>query len=92
MVYYGYWFAPEREALQALVDDTQKNVNGVGAAEALQGRRVDRRPQIAELLYDPKIASFEEAGGYNQADADGFIRLAGLRLRALARASTRKDG
>src|SRR5208337_1763929 len=42
-------------------------------------------------LYDPKIASFEEAGGYNQADADGFIRLAGVRLRALARA-TKKGG
>src|SRR6266481_5476337 len=90
MVYYGYWFAPEREALQALVDDTQKNVNGVARLKLFKGGVWIAGRKSPNSLYDPKIASFEEAGGYNQADADGLIRLAGLRLRALARAS-RKD-
>src|SRR3984885_14020994 len=90
MVYYGYWFAPEREALQALVDDTQKNVNGVARLKLFKGGVWIAGRKSPNSLYDPKIASFEEAGGYNQADADGLIRLAGLRLRALARASTKK--
>jgi argininosuccinate synthase len=90
MVYYGYWFAPEREALQALVDDTQKNVNGVARLKLFKGGAWIVGRKSPNSLYDPKIASFEEAGGYNQADADGFIRLAGVRLRALARA-TKKD-
>jgi len=90
MVYYGYWFAPEREALQALVDDTQKNVNGFARLKLFKGGVWIAGRKSPNSLYDPKIASFEEAGGYNQADADGLIRLAGLRLRALARAS-KKD-
>ena len=91
MVYYGYWFAPEREALQALMDDTQKNVNGVARLKLFKGGVWIAGRKSPNSLYDPKIASFEEAGGYNQADADGLIRLAGLRLRALARASAKKD-
>ena len=91
MVYYGYWFAPEREALQALVDDTQKNVNGVARLKLFKGGVWIAGRKSPNSLYDQKIVSFEEAGGYNQADADGLIRLAGLRLRALARASTKKD-
>ena len=90
MVYYGYWFAPEREALQALVDDTQKNVNGIARLKIFKGGVWIVGRKSPNSLYDPKIASFEEAGGYNQADAEGFIRLAGVRLRALARA-TAKD-
>src|SRR5271167_4721062 len=90
MVYYGYWFAPEREALQALVDDTQKNVSGVARLKLFKGGVWIAGRKSPNSLYDPKIASFEEAGGYIQADAEGFIRLAGVRLRALARA-TRKD-
>jgi argininosuccinate synthase len=91
MVYYGYWFAPEREALQALVDDTQKDVNGVARLKLFKGGVWIAGRKSPNSLYDPKIASFEEAGGYNQADAGGLIQLAGLRLRALARAS-KKDG
>jgi argininosuccinate synthase len=91
MVYYGYWFAPEREALQALVDDTQKNVNGTARLKLFKGGVWIAGRKSPNSLYDQKIVSFEEAGGYNQADADGLIRLAGLRLRALARASAKKD-
>jgi argininosuccinate synthase len=90
MVYYGYWFAPEREALQALVDDTQKNVNGTARLKLLKGGVWIAGRKSPNSLYDQKIASFEEAGGYDQTDAEGFIKLAGIRLRALARASSKK--
>jgi argininosuccinate synthase len=85
MVYYGHWFAPEREALQALIDETQKNVSGVARLKLYKGGVWIAGRKSANSLYDPAIASFEEAGGYQQADAEGFIRLSALRLRALAR-------
>ncbi len=85
MVYYGYWFAPEREALQALVDDAQKNVNGVARLKLYRGGVWIAGRKSPNSLYDPSVASFEEAGGYRQADAEGFIRLSGMRLRALTR-------
>jgi argininosuccinate synthase len=85
MVYNGHWFAPEREALQALVDDTQRNVSGVARLKLYKGGVSTVGRKSPNSLYDPAIASFEEAGGYRQADAEGFIRLGALRLRALAR-------
>jgi argininosuccinate synthase len=89
MVYNGFWFAPEREALQALIDDTQKNVNGVTRLKLLKGCATIAGRKSPNSLYDMKMVSFDEAGGYQQADADGLIRLAGVRLRALARASAK---
>jgi argininosuccinate synthase len=89
MVYYGYWFAPEREALQALIDDSQKNVTGTARLKLYKGGVSIAGRRSPNSLYDPKIASFEEAGGYRQADAEGFIRLCATRLRALARALAR---
>ncbi len=86
MVYYGYWFAPEREALQALVDEAQRDVNGTARLKLYKGGVWIVGRKSPNSLYDPAIASFEEAGGYDQSDAEGFIRLAGTRLRALARA------
>jgi argininosuccinate synthase len=83
MIYYGYWFAPEREALQALIDESQNNVEGTARLRLYKGAVAIVGRRSAKSLYDPKIASFEEAGGYRQADAEGFIRLASLRLRAL---------
>jgi argininosuccinate synthase len=86
MVYYGFWFAPEREMLQAAIDQCQQAVGGVARLKLFKGsatvvgRRADRS------LYDPNIASFDHAGGYRQADAGGLIALAGLRLRTRARA------
>jgi argininosuccinate synthase len=85
MVYNGYWFAPEREALQSLIDDAQRNVEGVARIKLYKGNATIAGRKSSKSLYDPKIASFEEAGGYQQADAEGFIRLSGLRLRALAK-------
>jgi len=86
MVYYGYWFAPEREALQALIDEAQRDVNGTARIKLYKGSATIAGRKSPNSLYDPAIASFEEAGGYQQSDAEGFIRLAGTRLRALARA------
>ncbi len=80
MVYYGYWFAPEREMLQAAVDEAARAVTGTARLRLHRGsvRIVGRK--APRSLYDPRLASFEEAGGYRQADAGGFIR---LRMRAL---------
>jgi argininosuccinate synthase len=85
MVYNGHWFAPEREALQAMIDEGQHNVSGVARLKLFKGGVWIAGRKSPNSLYDPAIASFEEAGGYNQADAEGFIRLGALRLKALAR-------
>ena len=90
-VYNGHWFTPEREALQALMDDAQKNVAGTARLKLFKGNVWIAGRRSQNSLYDPTIASFEEAGGYQQADAEGFIRLGGLRLRALARIDRRRE-
>lgn len=85
VVYNGYWWAPERRAMQALIDETQGHVNGdvrlklyKGNVDVL-GRRSD------ESLFDEKVATFEEdEGAYDQKDAEGFIKLNALRLRIAA--------
>ena len=81
MIYNGYWFSPEREMLQALIDDTQKNVAGVVRLKLYKGNCIvaGRKSQVS--LYDPDFATFEEDEVYRQADAEGFIRLNGLRLK-----------
>jgi len=90
-VYNGHWFTPEREALQALMDDAQKNVAGTARLKLFKGNVWIAGRRSQNSLYDPTIASFEKAGGYQQADAEGFIRLGGLRLRALARIDQRRE-
>ena len=84
MVYYGYWFAPEREMLQAAIDEAARVVTGTARLRLYRGsvRIVGRK--APRSLYDPKLVSFDAAGGYRQEDASGFIRLAGLRLRLRA--------
>ncbi|OQX65794.1 MAG: argininosuccinate synthase [Desulfococcus sp. 4484_242] len=81
MIYNGYWFSPEREMLQALIDETQKNVNGVVRLKLYKGNCmvVGRKSEIS--LYSSDFATFEEDRVYRQADAEGFIRLNGLRLK-----------
>ncbi|HYV56099.1 MAG TPA: argininosuccinate synthase [Candidatus Nitrosopolaris sp.] len=84
MVYYGYWFAPERLMLQAAIDEAMRAVTGTARLRLYRGsvRIVGR--QAPRSLYDPRLVSFDEAGGYRQEDAGGFIRLAALRLRIRA--------
>jgi argininosuccinate synthase len=81
MIYYGYWFSPEREVLQQTVDATQKNVTGRARLKLYKGSAYIAGRKSDVSLYDPKVATFEEGEGYNQADAEGFIRLNALRLR-----------
>ena len=82
MVYYGFWFAPEREALQALVDESQKHVTGTVRLKLYKGNIITCGRKSKYSLYDDKIASMEGVKSwYNQSDATGFIRLNGLRLR-----------
>jgi argininosuccinate synthase len=92
MVYNGYWFAPEREVLQGLVDQAQLHVTGVARLKLYKGTVSIAGRKSPCSLYDPAIASFEQAGGYRQADAEGFIRLNALRLRALAKREQRPEG
>jgi argininosuccinate synthase len=91
MVYNGHWFAPEREALQSFIDESQRNVSGLARLKLYKGSVTIAGRRSANSLYDPTLASFEEAGGYRQEDAEGFIRLASLRLRALARIEAQKQ-
>ena len=81
MVYNGYWFAPERELLQALVDEAQQPVRGMARLKLYKGSCIDRRAQVAALALSPDFATFEEEQVYDQADAAGFINLNALRLR-----------
>jgi len=81
MVYYGFWFAPEREMLQAAVDESQKTVNGTVRMKLYKGSASVAGRKSEQSLYVPALATFEEDEVYTQADATGFIRLAGLRLK-----------
>jgi argininosuccinate synthase len=81
MIYYGYWYAPEREMLQALMDETQKNVNGTVRLKLYKGNCTVVGRKSDTSLYDPDFATFESDEVYNQQDAEGFIRLTGLRLK-----------
>ncbi|WP_031388309.1 argininosuccinate synthase [Desulfonatronum thiodismutans] len=82
MVYNGFWFAPEREALQAFIDKTQERVRGTVRLKLYKGAVsvLGRKSDVS--LYNPELATFEQDMVYDQADAAGFIRLNALRLRA----------
>jgi len=83
LVYYGFWFAPERECLQALVDESQRFVTGTVRLKLYKGNVITCGRKSKYSLYDPHIASMEGVKStYNQSDAAGFIRINGLRLRA----------
>ncbi|MBW2035686.1 MAG: argininosuccinate synthase [Deltaproteobacteria bacterium] len=81
MIYYGYWFSPEREMLQAMIDETQKTVNGHVRLNLYKGNCMVVGRKSESSLYDPDFATFEGDEVYNQKDAEGFIRLSGLRLK-----------
>ena len=85
MIYNGYWFAPERIALQALIDNTQQTVNGKARIKLYKGHcRVVGRDSATDSLFNVDFATFEADEVYNQADAEGFIKLNALRLRIAA--------
>ena len=91
LVYNGFWFSPEREAMQALIDKTQEYVTGTVRLKLYKGNVIVVGRKSPFSLYDPVIASFEDDQGlYNQEDAGGFIKLQALRLRTLGVARNRK--
>jgi argininosuccinate synthase len=86
LIYNGYWWSPERKLLQALIDESQATVNGKVRLKLFKGSIVVvGRTSETDSLYNPTLATFEEdAGAYNQRDAEGFIKLNALRLRMAA--------
>ncbi len=85
LVYNGYWWSPERRMLQAAIDDSQTVVNGKVRLKLYKGNVMVVGRQSADSLFDASIATFEDdAGAYNQADAEGFIKLNALRMRIAA--------
>jgi argininosuccinate synthase len=92
LVYSGFWFSPEREALQALVTETQRNVTGLVRVKLYKGNIIVAGRQSPKSLYDPKIATMEgERSTYDQGDATGFIRLNALRLKARSALKSKKS-
>jgi argininosuccinate synthase len=91
LVYYGYWFSPERLALQAFVTESQKNVTGTVRVKLYKGNIMVGGRKSPVSLYNPAIATMEAdpTRAYNQDDATGFIRLNGLRLRVASKVQQR---
>lgn len=83
LIYNGYWWSPEREMLQTMIDESQKHVNGTVRVKLYKGTvSICGRKSENDSLFDERIATFEDdEGAYNQADAEGFIKLNALRLR-----------
>ena len=92
MIYNGYWWSPERLALQTLIDHTQQQVNGWVRVKLYKGNViVVGRDSKTNSLFDPGIATFEDdKGAYDQKDAAGFIKLNALRMRIAARLKNKK--
>lgn len=93
LIYNGYWWSPERLALQALIDHTQTHVNGAARLKLYKGNViVVGRESTSDSLFDPTIATFEDdAGAYDQKDAGGFIKLNALRMRIAANLKHKKQ-
>jgi argininosuccinate synthase len=93
MIYNGYWFSPERRLVQGLIDASQANVNGTVRLKLYKGTIMCvGRESSTDSLFDPSISTFEDdAGAYDQKDAEGFIRLNALRLRIAANLARRKQ-
>ena len=91
LVYNGFWFSPEREALQALVTETQRDVMGLVRLKFYKGNIIVAGRKSPKSLYDPRIATMEgDESSYDQNDATGFIRLNALRLKLRAAMQTQR--
>ena len=85
LVYYGYWYAPERQVLQKLIDESQQPVTGAARLKLYKGNVTVVGRKAPKSLYQPSLVTFEAGGDYQQADATGFIRLNALRLKIAAK-------
>ena len=81
LVYNGFWFAPERETLQCLIDDAQRGVTGTVRLKLYKGNCIVAGRKAPKSLYSPELATFEAETVYDQRDAEGFIKLNALRLK-----------
>ena len=81
LIYNGLWFSPERDMLQAMIDQTQLNVTGTVRMKIYKGNVMITGRQSPNSLYDGELATFEDDNIYSQQDAEGFIKLNALRLR-----------
>ena len=84
MIYNGFWYSPEREMIQKTIDHAQENVSGDVRLKLYKGNCIVLGRKAEKSLYNQNIASFEESHGYNQNDAEGFIKLNALRLKLYA--------
>jgi argininosuccinate synthase len=92
VVYNGYWWSPERKMLQAMIDESQEVVNGKVRLKLYKGNVIPVGRQSDDTLFDEEIATFEDdAGAYDQKDAEGFIKLNALRLRIAAKKGRKLD-
>jgi len=90
LIYNGFWFSPERDMMQAAIDESQKRVNGSVTLKLYKGNVMVEGRKSDDTLFDYKTVTFEDDGGtYDQKDAAGFIKLNALRLRQLARREAR---
>ncbi len=85
LIYNGFWFAPEREMLQAAIDRSQERVNGTVRLKLYKGNVIVEGRRSPDSLYSEEHVTFEEDAVYDQRDAEGFIKLNALRLRLLNR-------
>jgi len=86
LIYYGFWFSPERQMLQAAIDLSQKDVEGEVTLKLYKGNVMVIGRESNKSLYSDKLVTFEDdQGAYDQKDAAGFIKLNALRLRTLAK-------
>ena len=83
LIYNGFWFSPEREMLQTLIDKSQFNVNGIVKLKIYKGNVIVMGRKSKNSLYSNELATFEEENAYNQKDAEGFIKLNALRLKLI---------
>ncbi len=83
LIYNGFWFSPEREMLQKLIDESQKKVSGIVRLKIYKGNVVVEGRKSKNSLYSAEMATFEEDEVYDQSDAEGFIKLNALRLKSL---------
>jgi argininosuccinate synthase len=91
LIYNGYWFTPEREALQAFIDSSQKGVTGTVKLKLYKGNCVVLGRKAPQSLYRPELATFEAEEVYDQKDAEGFIKLNALRLKLSSKIKQQKN-
>jgi argininosuccinate synthase len=91
-IYYGFWFSPEREMLQKMIDSTQENVTGTVRLKLYKGNCIVTGRKSPHSLYSPELATFEADAVYDQKDAEGFIKLNALRLKVRREVTGKTEG